>query len=55
MFARVIRKLFFGTPRPKKADREHKPQLLSKNTSGSEQLWCKTPPFAPKDYVFATF
>ena len=27
--------------------------IQSKNISGSEQLWCRAPPLAPKDSVFA--
>jgi hypothetical protein len=43
-----------ATPRPKnKRPKQANRTLLSKNTSGSEQLWYFVPPFAPKDSVFA--
>jgi hypothetical protein len=50
---RVIRKPFFKKNLKKPLKRPQQLQTLSKNTSGSEQLWCRAPPFAPKDSVFA--
>jgi hypothetical protein len=54
MYAQENQKaVFFGTPRPKKNYHNHKPQLQSKNTSGSEYTTLKDTPLAPKDSVFA--